>query len=278
MIKCDQCGNKISLEELRCPNCNQLNRIAEEHYHELAAYDIKYKNALKSVYRQTAEYRGYIWRILITGILIFICFFAFAFSKSADDMMEDLFHPKNDAYIAAHSANKDSYLTAKQYEAYAALCQTEGYLTRPNDHKVMDSAVKDYVAILDVLLKMQAQHGYKSETLLTAYADTISSSIFYFKQEEQILMIYKEANKNGVSVNPQNIDAIRAAFSDMPMPSDSSLTLQIESLASLKLRIIELLSYELNISVEEATQLWDMDRSTARLTIEQQIKEVYPND
>ena len=31
MIKCDNCGEKITLETIKCPNCNSVNQIAEEH-------------------------------------------------------------------------------------------------------------------------------------------------------------------------------------------------------------------------------------------------------
>ena len=41
MIKCDNCGEKITLETIKCPNCNSVNQIAEEHYRRLAVYNKK---------------------------------------------------------------------------------------------------------------------------------------------------------------------------------------------------------------------------------------------
>lgn len=91
MIKCDNCGAKISLETLRCPECKAINQIAKEHYEELAAYDNKYKRALAGVRTQAREYRGFNWRLVALGFLVLTTAFVIVFMHSPVDVYTDLF-------------------------------------------------------------------------------------------------------------------------------------------------------------------------------------------
>lgn len=285
MIKCDNCGTRISLETLRCPTCNQVNLVAKEHFEELAIYNDKYKKALSSLHRYTAEYRGYITRILLCGLLVFLTFFAFLFSKSPDDMIEDLFVPANEKYIATHNAVKDDLLAKGDYLKYHTYQSNgEKRLHDDYDHYVIDSAVNSYFMAYETVNSLAYYVHYGASTLTSATdsissrASSLSQYLQSLKQDQKVLSVFDEAYQNNTEVDREKLESIRPAFSNMNSPSKEALALQIQACSEMETRIYELLAYKLQLDSAQIEEIKKMEQTECALAIERYAREAMKDD
>lgn len=102
MVKCDNCGEKLSIEIIKCPKCNAVNDVALLHFKRLAVYDSKFKETIAEVEKHTKEYRKFIWIAMLAAFFAFPVFASLLYmisgSQRARDMSKDLFKKNPDEY------------------------------------------------------------------------------------------------------------------------------------------------------------------------------------
>lgn len=257
MIKCDNCQTKISLEDLRCPNCKHINKVAEEHYKELAFYDRKYERALANVYRQNSDYKWFHRRILICGLLSVALFISLLFKLSPEQFVNDVFSKKNENYYYDHAQTKDMFLSHHEFEKYYAYKENAEYrIGYEHDHVFIDRGVDDYTNILKIL---SYDYIYSSE-YLSSYFDS-------FAQCHEVLLFIKEANDSMKPVDTLRLDQIFAGASKVAIPSEDSLTTQLEAFAYMKGQLLNSLCYHYGITLEEANEIWNLPRHERNVAI-----------
>lgn len=282
MVKCDNCGKKISLETLRCPDCNTINAIAEEHFRELANYDRTYEKALHSVYRHTAEYRSYMMKFALIGLLLIVTFMSICFAKSPRDVLYDVFL-SHGSFAQTQNDLKDEKLLIHDYYGYYSLHEDKAkYMPSEHDHKVIDAMVVNYVRIFQTLNSLPhtkevygARENLNSFDLLASDAELIASTMTSFDRAYQIMKLYEKCQKEETQPKVEELEAIWPAFSSAKMADGECLTLQISCVKDMRNRIDELLCYFLDFTPDEIEELWQTDMSTRNYILETKIKEAY---
>lgn len=152
MIKCDNCGEKISLETIKCPKCNAINEIAVEHMTRLEKYDKKYTIALENAFKHTKEHKIYMTCLAVCMFLaigvILSWFWSFIAAQEARDYTQNRFSRHQEEYYEAF----DKYINEGDYDnAIIIDSKTHMYEKADENHKPMAMILYDYSRIVNCL-------------------------------------------------------------------------------------------------------------------------------
>ena len=123
MIKCDNCGEKITLETIKCPNCNSVNQIAEEHYRRLAVYNKKLNRDINKLTIHTKEYNKFIIKLAICAFLVFPMLFSMGFAHASEQIARDFTQKRFRKNPSKYYAILDEYIEDVKYQKACAIAQ-----------------------------------------------------------------------------------------------------------------------------------------------------------
>ena len=73
-MKCDFCGANLTIDDVRCPHCNRLNKHYVAHRQEMYRYKQDYLNTKRNVYQKAGKISKRMTRIAIMAVMTALCF------------------------------------------------------------------------------------------------------------------------------------------------------------------------------------------------------------
>lgn len=126
MVKCDNCGERLSIEIIKCTNCNAVNNIAVLHYKRLAVYDKKFEQTIAEVEKHTKEYKRFLLVAMLAAFLTFPVVAAFLYAIASEQIARDMskglfdknpntYYETVEKYIEDGDYNKANIIINKTY-------------------------------------------------------------------------------------------------------------------------------------------------------------------
>ncbi len=69
-MKCEHCGNNLSLEDKVCPYCGKENRLAKDHNKDMARFKKDYDSVRNEVLENSRRFNGFTVRITVIAVLV----------------------------------------------------------------------------------------------------------------------------------------------------------------------------------------------------------------
>ncbi len=119
-MKCESCGKAMSLEDLRCPACGNINPHAQKHIKDMKRYEGEFQDTKREVYAATKKYSQVSCRATVIVVLLILCIVASFILRNGYDIVRDIEEKKSIKNKEEYSIIIDHYL---EQEDYLALCQ-----------------------------------------------------------------------------------------------------------------------------------------------------------
>ena len=137
-MKCDFCGANLTIDDVRCPHCNRLNKHYVAHRQEMYRYKQDYLNTKRNVYQKAGKISKRMTRIAIMAVMTALCLGSVIlnfFSYSIRNMVTNYSVKQN---LALHIENLDNYIQQEGWIGY------EAYVDANNIYYCEENELKDY--------------------------------------------------------------------------------------------------------------------------------------
>lgn len=124
-MKCENCGNDISINDKYCPHCGTLNDIAAKHVDDMNRYEQRFSDTEKDVVHKTNWFIRYITPIIVlfTSGVIFLVVISMAGAMYGYDLADNAnekYNKKNETLIDTQlRAMMDEGRYSEAYMAYS---------------------------------------------------------------------------------------------------------------------------------------------------------------
>ncbi len=210
-MKCEHCGNNLSLEDKVCPYCGKENKLASRHNKDMAKFKKDYDSVKNEVLENSRKFNGFTVRITAVAVLIaliaimIICLgndhnirmarevklirahkaeFLEDINKFIDDRDYLSLHYYFQVNRLVYSAEFDDfYIAYTASSSYNQLLENLGYLIREDSYVSDEEAMEHIAGVMERLIEMREPESdyekkkyYNNERSIAYVNDLISHS------------------------------------------------------------------------------------------------------
>ena len=225
-MKCEFCNGNLSLEDLRCPHCGQMNKHAQQHIKAMQQYQGEFEETKEDVINVTKKYSQITVRSVIIVVLLILFFVVIVIGSDAYSLRRDFQrkdaqkHKKEymeqiDAYIEAEDflslssffdmLRLDMYDINEDYAVYIPVERVVGqydqidqYIMRLQEEKERPDYLIDYLGdSLDYFYKYMDEEYYYETLDPSVYEKAWNAMDLYVKQLLQTYCSLTEEEAEG---------------------------------------------------------------------------------
>lgn len=156
-MKCDFCGQPLSLEEEYCEHCGQINPHAQQHIRDMRHYKGEFENTKRGVYALTGVYKDITVRaVIITALVVLIVVMLYLY-ENVYGLHRDYLRSDAKRNVKEYTAVMDKYIEEEDFRRFMLFCEehaigsyTEGY----ENYTLLIRATDDYVWFCDAVMEV----------------------------------------------------------------------------------------------------------------------------
>lgn len=122
-MKCDFCGQSLSLEEEYCAHCGQMNPHAQQHIRDMRHYKGEFENTKRGVYALTGVYKDITVRAVIITALVVLIFVMLYLYENVYSLWNDYLERDAKRNVKEYSAVMDEYIAQEDFRRFSLFCQ-----------------------------------------------------------------------------------------------------------------------------------------------------------
>lgn len=183
-MKCQYCGNPLTLEQETCPHCGRVNEEALQHARDMKSYRNRFKDTQKDVYAVAKKNSEITASVVIVMILVLLCIAVYVTAGCSYSIYRHFRQADATRHAEAYTEQLMQYMEDEDYPAVAEFC---------NSHYIRSYGSEGYEAYLPAFtMAGYYQYMYLAIVWLTdpLYEDGIANHIeeladYYSQFEKQ---------------------------------------------------------------------------------------------
>lgn len=193
-MKCKKCGGNLSLEDVVCPYCDELNEHAIQHIRDMNRYKREFQGTKDEVYSVTKRYAGITVRAIIIAVLVVLIVIFGLISERTYTIKRNIMVSNSSRNITEYMQTLDQFLEDRNYNAFHAFCE-EHYIHTYDDnydeYNCLIYATSQYCYIYEEIMEF---HNPYDGSSLEDYTTMLSELL------EQFYKIWDDENITYYSV------------------------------------------------------------------------------
>ena len=187
-MKCEHCGNNLSLEDKVCPYCGRENKLAAKHNQDMDKYEEDYASVKKEVLSNSRRFNGFTARLTIAAILIALLASVLVAYGHKYDIRSAREERQILAHYNEHKATIDGLIRSRDHLGLYQYCRVNklSYLREFDEYYAAYTASERYADICDQIFYLNEESPY------------------YFKPEESFEEIASASQKINEMRKPQH--------------------------------------------------------------------------
>ncbi len=165
-MKCEYCGNNLSIEDKVCPYCGRENRLALQHNQDMDRYEEDYASVKNEVLSNSRRFNGFTARLTIIAILVALLAFVLVAYGHKYDIRADREERQILAHYNEHKAAIDDLLVARDYLGLFQYFRVNklSYMREFDEYYIAYTASERYAALMDQIFYLNEERSfYKPE-------------------------------------------------------------------------------------------------------------------
>lgn len=150
-MKCEHCGNNLSLEDRVCPYCGKENKLAKKHNKDMERYEKDYASVKDEVLKNSRRLSGLTVRITVIAVLVAIIACLIVGNGFSYDIRADREERLIRAHINEHTERIDALIESRDYLGLYYYFQANrlSYSDSLNDYYMAYSVSNNYNQLLE---------------------------------------------------------------------------------------------------------------------------------
>ncbi|MBR5766260.1 MAG: hypothetical protein IKX95_05705, partial [Lachnospiraceae bacterium] len=164
-MKCEHCGNNLSLEDKVCPYCGKENTLAQKHNKDMAKFEKDYAVVKNEVLTNSRRLNGLTVRITVIAVLVALIAALILCIGGSFDIRSAREERMIRAHLNEHKANIESFMDSKNYLGLYYYFQANrlAYSESLEDYYMAYSASNCYNQLLEYLGYLLHEDSYDSD-------------------------------------------------------------------------------------------------------------------
>ena len=161
-MKCEHCGNNLSLEDKVCPYCGKENKLASRHNSDMAKYEKDYTSVKKEVLSNSRRFNSFTARLTIIAVLIALIASALVAVANKYDIRDYRKEKLILAHIDEHKAALNDLIEARDFPGvnYYYRANDLSYHDSLNDYYIAYTASDKYSGLMDQIYYLYENGSY----------------------------------------------------------------------------------------------------------------------
>ena len=168
-MKCEYCGNNLSLEDEKCPYCGKENKLAKKHNRDMEKFENDYASVKKEVLANSRRFNGFAVRITVIAVLIALIACTLVGLANSYDIKELREERKIHAHLNEHKSRINELMSSEDYLGVYYYFYVNGlaYSRNLRDYEIAYSASSQYKNLLDYIYYLYKDDPYytREETI-----------------------------------------------------------------------------------------------------------------
>lgn len=122
-MKCDFCGQSLSLEEEVCSHCGQPNPHAQQHIRDMKRYKGEFENTRKGVYAVTGKYAEATVRVIVIAVLVVLITLVLYVYNNAYSLYCDYLRGDAIRNAKEYKEMMDRYIAEEDFRRLSLFCE-----------------------------------------------------------------------------------------------------------------------------------------------------------
>ncbi|MBR5406829.1 MAG: zinc ribbon domain-containing protein [Lachnospiraceae bacterium] len=164
-MKCEHCGNNLSLEDKVCPYCGKENTLAQKHNKDMAKFEKDYAVVKNEVLTNSRRLNGLTVRITVIAVLVALIAALILCIGGSFDIRSAREERMIRAHLNEHKANIESFMDSKNYLGLYYYFQANrlAYSESLEDYYMAYSASSCYNQMLEYFGYLLHEDSYVSD-------------------------------------------------------------------------------------------------------------------
>lgn len=193
-MKCNYCGNPLTLEQENCPHCGRVNEEALQHARDMKSYRDRFKDTQKDVYAVVKKNSEITANVVIVMVLVLLCIAVYVIAGCSYSIYRSFKQADATRHAEAYTEQLKQYMEAEDYPAVAEFCTA---------HYIRSYGSEGYEAYLPAFAMAEYyQYMYLAIIWLTnpQYEDGITHHI------EELADYYSQFERQREQLDPEGAD------------------------------------------------------------------------
>ncbi|MBR5360513.1 MAG: zinc ribbon domain-containing protein [Lachnospiraceae bacterium] len=161
-MKCEHCGNNLSIEDVVCPYCGKKNKFAEKHIKDMDKYEEDYESVKKEVLSNSRRFNGFTARLTIIAVLIALIASVFVAYGRRYDIKNSREQRIILSHLDKHRAAIEQLMEERDYQGLYYYFQTNNlsYSGPLDEYHLAYEASEKYVSLMDYIFYLHQPDSY----------------------------------------------------------------------------------------------------------------------
>ncbi len=185
-MKCEYCGNNLSLEDKICPYCGKENMLAQKHNSDMDKYKEDYASVRKEVLSNSRRFNGITVRITIIAVLVALIACVIVGIGYKYDIRAEREERQIMAHISEHWAALDALIKARDYLGvyYYYRANNLPYSYNLDDYYMASTASGRYNELMDQIFSLREEGSYFEPDVCFERIASISQQLGEMKEPD----------------------------------------------------------------------------------------------
>lgn len=122
-MKCDFCGQSLSLEEEVCSHCGQPNPHAQKHIRDMKHYKGEFESTRRGVYAATGTYKEVTVRAIIIAVLVVLIAVMLYLYDNVYGLHLDYLEADAKRNVKEYTSVMDEYIAEEDFRRFSLFCE-----------------------------------------------------------------------------------------------------------------------------------------------------------
>ncbi len=141
-MKCNFCGQPLSLEEEFCTHCGQVNPHARQHIRDMKHYKGEFENTKQEVYAATGRYKAVTARVVIIAVLVVLITIMWYLYDNVYSMYLRYLRSDADRNAKEYMAVMDEYIEQEDFQRFYLFCREHEINCYETEYEMYDPVIQ----------------------------------------------------------------------------------------------------------------------------------------
>ncbi len=215
MMKCENCGGNLTLEDVVCPHCDAVNPHAIQHIRDMKRYEKEFSGTKKDVYSVTKNYTGNVVRVVIIALLIIMTVICGVVSGKSYSIHRRIVEAESNKNAATCKAQINEYLENREYYALSIYFEEkhiETYDSPFEEYGVIEFAASKYRYIYSTLMGTMKPYDDDLSEEIRNIASYLGDFYEVYDEDSYRYMGTSEMNKKAIAGMEEQIYALLQGY------------------------------------------------------------------
>ena len=164
-MKCEKCGGNLSLEDLKCPYCGEINKHAQQHIRDMERFQGEFQDTKENVYATAKRFTAVSVRMIVIAALVVLAVALAILGSRSYSLRRWILEKRAERNVAEYSAVMDRYLEEENFMEFS-------FFTEANRIDGYDTPYETYIPVI----RASHQYRYLYSEIMGTYTNWIQDA------------------------------------------------------------------------------------------------------